>query len=173
MSDAITLRESTPADVAFLQTLYPAAFPDEDLLPLVRSLLDLPDVLSLLALAGSVPAGHAVFTPCTVGGHAAPVALLGPVAVVPRHQGQGIGGALIRGGCARLAAAGTTRLLVLGDPAYYGRHGFAATTDIRPPYDLPREWAPAWQSLSLGADDAPMSGTLRVPGPWCNPALWA
>jgi hypothetical protein len=41
------------------------------------------------------------------------------------------------------------KVLVLGDPAYYGRFGFAKETAIQPPYPLPEAWDGAWQSLVL------------------------
>ena len=52
-------------------------------------------------------------------------AALAPVGVVPAHRrGHRIG--LIREGLHRLAEAGEDLVLVLGDPAYYGRFGFTA-----------------------------------------------
>ena len=46
----MVIRLSTRTDMPQIETLYPAAFPDEDLLPLVTDLLDLPEgVLSLVA----------------------------------------------------------------------------------------------------------------------------
>jgi predicted N-acetyltransferase YhbS len=50
---------------------------------------------------------------------------LGLVAVMPAYQGAGIGGALIRSGLRRLADRGVRGGPVLGDPACYGRFGFA------------------------------------------------
>ncbi|MGB0627212.1 MAG: hypothetical protein ACPGQ5_11645 [Alphaproteobacteria bacterium] len=52
MSANIEIRESDPADTAAIERLYPAAFPDEDLLPLLRNLLaDRDDVTSRVATA--------------------------------------------------------------------------------------------------------------------------
>ena len=62
---------------------------------------------------------------------------------------------------------------VLGDPAYYGRFGFEPDDRVAPPYPLPQEWRSAWQSLSLCGNDRPARGTLSVPPPWRQPALWA
>ena len=42
------------------------------------------------------------------------------------RQGEGIGAALVRAGIAELAAAGAAGFVVLGDPAYYARFGFAS-----------------------------------------------
>lgn len=170
MPDKPDIRATTADDRAALARLYPQAFPDEDLLPLVRALLDVPDVLSLAACDGAEVAGHAVFSPCAVA--ATPVALLGPMAVAPSHQRQGLGGALIRRGLDELTRAGVARVMLLGDPAYYGRFGFRADADVRPPYPLPDAWAVAWQSLRLG--DAPaLQGVLEMPAPWQDAALWS
>jgi len=172
--DAITLRESGPGDVERLLALYPKAFPQEDLLALVRGLLAAgPAVLSLVAMRDSRLVGHAAFTRCGVLGSAERVALLGPLAVTPEFQRQGIGGALIREGLRRLAAEGTALVLVLGDPAYYGRFGFAADADILPPYALPAEWRTAWQLVGLKEGKPRLRGRLELPPLWLQPALWA
>ena len=36
MTESIEIRKSVPGDLAAIEWLYPEAFPDEDLLPLVR-----------------------------------------------------------------------------------------------------------------------------------------
>lgn len=48
---------------------------------------------------------------------------LGPVAVLPARQRQGIGSALIREGLASAQAQGLEAAFVLGEPAYYRRFG--------------------------------------------------
>ena len=160
-------------DLPALESLYPEAFPDEDLLPLLRRLLaEVPDLLSLNAVVDTRIVGHVLFTPCRTDRNAADCALLAPLAVAPDWQRQGIGGSLVRAGLQRLAAGGTSHVFVLGDPAYYGRHGFGQESRVRPPYPLPAEWAAAWQSLTLGEPTAHASGRLRLPPPWMEPALW-
>lgn len=62
-----------------------------------------------------------------------------------------------------MARAGTARVYVLGDPAYYSRFGFEPDVNVRPPYPLPGEWRGAWQSLSLCDDAPPLHGTLSLP----------
>jgi hypothetical protein len=56
------------------------------------------------------------------------VFVLGPVAVAPERQGQGVGQGLIRHGLAELSARGVDVALTYGDPAYYGRFGFEVIT---------------------------------------------
>ncbi len=169
----IEIRESLADDLPAIEALYPAAFPEEDLLPLVRALLrDEPGVLSLVAVAGGGLAGHVAFTPCGVSESTAKVSLLAPLAVAPEHQRQGIGSALVQEGFRRLKSAAIQRVFVLGDPAYYGRFGFAADALVAPPYPMPDEWRSAWQSFGL-QDGAPEErGALTVPPVWRQPALW-
>ena len=50
--------------------------------------------------------------------------LLGPVAVHPTRQGEGIGGALIRDSLARARESGWDRVLLVGDAPYYSKFGF-------------------------------------------------
>lgn len=49
--ERIEIRESVPGDLASIEVLYPDAFPDEDLLPLVRELLQ--DASGTFSLVGS------------------------------------------------------------------------------------------------------------------------
>lgn len=170
----VEIRESSAGDFPSIEKLYRDAFPDEDLLPIVHELLETASgVLSLVAIDDGVLSGHGVFSACTIVETNDAAALLGPLAVVPSRQRQGIGRKIIDAGLQRLRADGVHLVYVLGDPDYYGRSGFAPERGIAPPYALPEEWRDAWQSINL--EDVPSSGpgTLSVPEPWRQPALWA
>ena len=170
---SIDIRQICPEEMEFIERLYPAAFPDEDLLPLVSTLLARePEILSLIASIDRKPAGHILFTMCGITGSPSRAALLAPLAVALEWQKQGVGSALIRDGLNLLEQAGIGQVFVLGDPAYYGRHGFKAETAIAPPYPLPEQWRDAWQSLSLGSAPPPDRGELLLPELWMQPALW-
>jgi putative acetyltransferase len=175
MIESLELRASTSDDLASLEALYPCAFPDEDLLPLVRDLLQETGVaLSLVGIIGSSLVGHTIFTTCGVtGSHYIAAALLGPLAVAPAWQRRGIGNAVVRTGVQRMENAGIAHVYVLGDPAYYERLGFVPESHVAPPYPLPAQWRAAWQSLSLRGAAPLSSGTLSVAQPWLRPALWA
>ena len=100
------------------------------------------------------------------------VALLGPLAVSPEVQRSGIGSALVRAGFETARHAGAVRVEVLGDPAYYGHFGFAEDRTITPPYAIPDEWKPAWQTIALTKDGTNLTGRLLPPSPWMQERLW-
>ena len=167
------MRESGPADAARLETLYLAAFPDEDLRPLLRDLHQAgSQVRSIVATRNREIIAHVAFTLCSLEGSDRSVALLGPLAVAPEAQRQGLGKALIAEGLARMREEGVGRVLVLGDPTFYGQSGFEAEKVIAPPYSMPEGWAGAWQSLSLSDLGIPRGARLVLPRFWQNPALW-
>lgn len=149
----VEIRQSPVAGMPASEHLYPAAFPDEDLVPLVRRLLmHDPRILSLVAQAGQHVAGHILFKLCGITNSDIQAALLAPLAFAPEHQRQGIGTALISESLHQLESGGVGQVFVLGDPAYYDRSGFKPETGAAPPYPLPEQWRQAWQSLSISPD---------------------
>jgi len=174
MSKKLEVRDSMPSDLDAIESLYPEAFPDEDLLPLVRDLLeDAAVTTSLVGVIDSRIVGHAIFTKCRVGGSNVNAALLGPLAVAPAWQRRGFGSAIVRAGLRRLEEMDVSLVYVLGDPAYYERLGFRPESLVEPPFRLPPEWDGAWQSQNVGYIVAPFPGKLAVPRQWLQPALWA
>lgn len=173
MMSELEIRESRHSDASGIEQLYVDAFPDEDLLALVRELLDLKQsVISLVGVRENEIVGHICFTFCHVDGGKGTVALLAPLAVTPTLQEQGIGSALVQTGLEHLGNSGICCVFVLGDPAYYSRFGFRAEDKVAPPYPLPTEWRGAWQSIRLRNEEAPHEGRLSVPEPWRQIALW-
>ncbi|MCK0149403.1 N-acetyltransferase [Marivita sp. S6314] len=71
------------------------------------------------------------YWPVLVGG--AQTLLLGPVAVHPTAQGEGLGGALIRDSLEQARQENWARVLLVGDAPYYARFGFALLTDVNMP----------------------------------------
>ena len=170
----MTIRPSVGDDRGAITALYPDAFPGEDLLPVVGKLMDMPSgVLSLVAVDGETIVGHVSVTDCRLTDADARLALLGPLGVASAYQKQGIGGALVREGHIRLRKAGISHVFVLEDPAYYGRFGFVVETGVAAPFDLPVSWRDAWQSVALDSDAGTPHGTLSVPEPRNDRALWA
>ena len=174
MTGLYDIRNGKDEDRALIQALYRAALPGEDLSALLSDLLaDRDDVLSLVAVSGDDVLGHVAFTVCRIEGGDAELALLGPLAVLPAQQRRGIGTALIGEGLRRLREGGVARVLVLGDPNYYGRFGFATETAIVAPYPLVPAWRTAWQSLALRKNSTVIDGHLIVPPPWMRASLWS
>ena len=85
--------------------------------------------LSLVAEDEGEIVGHVAFSPASVGGEAEWVAL-GPVSVRPGRQREGIGSKLIEAGLEQVRR-GARGCVLLGDPAYYGRFGFAPAEGLR------------------------------------------
>ncbi len=167
------IRETTANDFEQILAFYPVAFPDEDLRPVVTGLIEgEAGVLSLAAFDKDALIGHVLFTPCGTERADRSGALLGPLGVLPPFQLQGVGSGIVRAGLERLTSMGVAQVFVLGDPAYYGRFGFAGELNIRTPCPIPEKWGDAWQSLVLN-DQVPLAaGRLALPTPWMNPALW-
>ena len=80
--------------------------------------------VSLVAEHSGRVVGHVAYSPVTISSGANDWYGLGPLAVVPDLQSQGIGSALVRAGLERLRSLSARGCVVLGDPAYYGRFGF-------------------------------------------------
>jgi predicted N-acetyltransferase YhbS len=76
-------------------------------------------------------AGAIRFWPVHVGASAA--LLLGPVAVHPTYQGEGLGGYLILESCDRARALGWARAMLVGDEPYYSRFGFTRLDGVEMP----------------------------------------
>ena len=84
-----------------------------------------------------------------------PALLLGPVAVHPTHQGEGLGGLLINASLHAARDSGWDRVLLVGDAPYYSRFGFTKLDHIvmPPPTNPDRvlglELTPgAWEGLA-------------------------
>lgn len=161
-------------DAEALVDLYRDAFPDEDLTGLIRELLKAPaDVVSFVARRAGAVVGHVALSRCAATDGGGPIGLLGPFAVAPALQRKGLGMALVEELFRYAAGAGMGLVLVLGDPAYYGRYGFRPEEDVEPAYPLPDEWREAWQSVTPGGGTRPRrTGRLIVPAPWRRAELW-
>lgn len=63
----------------------------------------------------------------------APTLLLGPIAVHPTRQGEGLGGLLMSDSLARARNLGWHRVLLVGDAPYYARFGFTRLEAVEMP----------------------------------------
>ena len=120
----ITLQPETEADWWEVEALFDLCFaPGREALSSYRLRDGIDPVAPLARVArdetGAV-AGAIRYWPVRVDD--APALLLGPVAVHPTHQGEGLGGLLIEESIA--TATGWDRVMLVGDEPYYGRFGF-------------------------------------------------
>lgn len=86
--------------------------------------------LSLVAEEDGILAGHIALSPAAVGESAAGWFLLGPVGVLPPMQGRGIGSALVRAAMEDMRSRGALGIVLVGDPAFYGRFGFGSSEGL-------------------------------------------
>jgi predicted N-acetyltransferase YhbS len=88
--------------------------------------------LSLVADSDGFIIGHAMFSEVMVysGETAWEAVVLGPIAVMPDLQRQGVGGMLIRTGMQHCRELGYALVVLTGHPAYYTRFGFAPAMGI-------------------------------------------
>ena len=124
--------EDVPALDSFLRQSFGAGEAD-----LVRRLcIDGDMVLTMVATDPDL-VGAAVFSRMAVDVNGCEIAAvaLAPLAVAGPWRRQGVGEALVAAGHDALAKAGWVLSLVLGDPAYYGRFGYAA--DLAQGFDSP------------------------------------
>jgi len=125
----VVIRPARPDDHAAVRAVNLAAFPTAGEADLVHALRANGDALvELVAVQDEVVVGHILFTRLGLEGEDGSLAgaALAPVAVRPDLQRRGIGGALIGAGVEACRDAGAVAVVVLGDPAYYPRHGFSA-----------------------------------------------
>lgn len=106
--------------------------------------------ISLVAEDDGEIVGHVAFSPVAISDGSEGWFGLGPVAVMPERQSNGIGAALIERGLAMLRERGAAGCVVLGDPAYYARFGFAHD----PALTYPGPPAEYFQRLVIGAPGA-------------------
>ncbi|AMY70726.1 GNAT family N-acetyltransferase [Frigidibacter mobilis] len=129
------LEEETEADWWDVEALYDLCFaPGRTALSSYRLRDGVPKVAELcLTLRDDTGALAAVirYWPVRVGG--ARTLLLGPVAVHPTHQGEGLGALLIHESLTEARRLGWGRVLLVGDAPYYRRFGFAKMPGVLMP----------------------------------------
>lgn len=148
------LRPETDSDWWEVEALLDLCFaPGREALSSYRLRDGIPPVPGLCTVAreAGILAGAIRFWPVRIG--ASDALLLGPVAVHPTHQGEGLGAYLMRSSLAEARAHGWARVMLVGDAPYYGRFGFERldTVEMPPPTNPDRV---------LGLD--------LVPGAWAG-----
>ena len=162
---SLDVRPEAAQDFAAVRTIHERAFApsreEADLVEALRAARDHVPQLCLVAARGGSVIGHIAFSRARLdSGH--PLLALAPMGVLPEHQRQGAGSALVRDGLLRAAETEYPLVVVVGHAAYYPRFGFEPATPlgITAPFEVPDE---AWMVYRLPGyrDDA--RGTVAYP----------
>jgi putative acetyltransferase len=124
--------------------------------------------LSLVAEDDGAVVGHILFSDLPIhtrDGVTVDALALAPMAVLPSHQRQGVGSALVREGLRLCAERGHRIVIVVGHPDYYPRFGFSAALakTLASPYS-----GEAFMALELapGALAQASGGEVEYPPPF-------
>lgn len=177
--DRVLLRDEKPADREAILALTAEAFAVSPVtgLPvdgepvevgLLRMLFEAAEYLpgfSIVAELDGEVVGHVISTRGWVGNEG--LLGLGPIAVTPRLQRQGIGSALMKETITRANAAAESGIVLLGSPEYYRRFGFvpAATLGVLPPN---KSWGGHFQLLPLALWHGGVHGSFRYAEPFAR-----
>ena len=161
MTISLTIRDEEPRDVQAIAEVTRAAFAGHphasDTEHFIVAALRRSGALtvSLVAEQGDRIVGHVAFSPVTIADGSQHWYGLGPVSVAPDRQRGGIGSRLIEEGLNRLRELGASGCVVLGDPKYYTRFGFA------PDPQLTYAGVPPEYFLALPLGSTPAVGEVR------------
>lgn len=131
------LRQERPDDVWEVEALFDLCFvPGREALSSYRLRDGVPPIGALCLVArddAETLAGALRVWPVQVG--AAPTLLVGPVAVHPTRQGEGLGRLMLETAVERARQRNWRRVMLVGDEPYYGRFGFSKIqgVDMPPP----------------------------------------
>jgi predicted N-acetyltransferase YhbS len=145
-----------------LRRAFDAGWPDRPASRLRAGLAPVPDLCRVALDGDDGLIGTIRHYPVRLG--ALPGLMLGPVAVEPALRGRGVARALVRISLAQARADGWRRVVLVGDPAYYGRLGFepAAPHGLRLPGSDDRLMV---QALAPGGLDG-IAGTVGADRRW-------
>ena len=154
----IDIAEERPGDVAAIRDLNQRAFEqnqEANIVDFLRS--NGGALLSLVATVNGTVVGYIMYSPISVGSLRG--AALGPMAVLPELQRQGIGSKLIEAGNRKLEDAGCPFIIVVGHPEFYPRFGFkpARGRGITCEWNLPED-----VFMVLVLDEVEMAGVSGV-----------
>jgi putative acetyltransferase len=175
----VLIRRETPADIPAIRAVTAAAFRgaahsappvepggDPGEATLVGWLRDDPGwipELSLVATDAGAVVGHVVCTRGMLG--ETPALGLGPLSVSPERQGAGVGSALMHAVLGAADALGEPVVVLVGEPAFYGRFGFVPADGLGITAPDP-QWGAYFQARPLTAHRPDLRGTFRYAAPF-------
>lgn len=131
MDPALVIRRERPGDTSSTRALHDAAFErplggghavETDLLDALREEGAVIDELTFVADLGDEVVGHVVCSRARMG--EGPSVGLGPIAVRPDRQGEGIGSALVAAVLVTADQLAEPSIVLFGDPGWYAHFGF-------------------------------------------------
>ncbi len=131
------VRPETPCDHDAIRRVLIAAFANHPFSHQTEHLIveglraDNALIVSLVAEVEGTVVGQIAFSSVTINGKDCGWLALGPVAVSPSHQRQGIGTALVNEGLKAIRSMGAQGCFLVGDPAFYRRFGFERNPALR------------------------------------------
>lgn len=152
----ITIRPETPSDEDGIEQVTRRAFLSHPYSQqteqfIIRALrADHALSVSLVAEEAGRIVGHIALSPVSISNGASGWYGLGPISVEPERQRRGIGRALMEKSLAELRKMGANGCVLVGDPAFYTRFGFANNPALVLE-GVPQEF---FLSLSLGTSAA-------------------
>jgi predicted N-acetyltransferase YhbS len=156
MHQELIIRPETPEDYNAITRTNEQAFgrvEEGKLVEALRQLEGFDPRLSLVAEQDGEIIGHILLNPVTIqaDGVQYPSLSLGPIAVLPEYQHQGIGGRLVAAGHRAALELGYDSVILLGHPSYYPRFG----------YRMAKTWG---LTNSWGINDEPFMAIELVEG---------
>ena len=131
------IRPETPDDHASIRDILIAAFANHPYSHQTEHLIvealraDNALTVSLVAEVGGKVVGQIAFSLVKIDGKECGWLGLGPLAVLPSHQRQGIGAALVNEGFKTIRSMGAQGCVLVGGPAFYRRFGFEHNPALR------------------------------------------
>lgn len=136
----LQIRRETPEDYRVTENIIREAFwnmfqegcDEHYLMHVMRESEDYIPELTMIAMRGEQPVAAIAYTRSRIhreDGHEFLTATFGPVGVLPKYQGMGIGRALINHTLCMARDMNIPAVLILGDPGYYSRLGFKPAED--------------------------------------------
>ena len=156
------IRPETPGDYDSIRGINIAAFANQPYSHQTEHLIveslraDNALTISLVAEVDGEVVGQIAFSPLKIGGKDCEWFGLGPIAVSPSRQRQGIGTALVNHGLETIRGMGAQGRVLVGDPAFYRRLGFENNPALR------MEGVPSEFLMSLPMGDHVPEGNVTL-----------
>lgn len=164
----VSIRSEKPEDYQSIYNVNKLAFNGEVEARLINNLRKTEGFvpkLSLVAIKDDKVIGHILFSVIHIKTDTKniPVLALAPMAVLPKHQKQGIGSMLVREGLKKCKKLGYKAVILVGHPNYYPRFGFSHAKEkgLKLPFDVPNEAFMMYEIIPQALED--IKGTVVYP----------